>query len=139
MTGVDVWWVYLALQNIPYATVLSLGNNIVLYCIVSLYCSWLYNAYKWKFVFGTSVQEATLKINNYMDAEITFFFLWESKGIERCFLPDWFRFNNIKLSDCFAYYKNVSFQFLSQEFHNVRYSAILCSRADPLRSSRMRL
>ena len=30
MIGVNVWWVYLALQNIPSAIVLTLGNKVVL-------------------------------------------------------------------------------------------------------------
>ena len=34
MIGVKVWWVYLAPQNIPSAIVLTLGNEIVLYCIL---------------------------------------------------------------------------------------------------------
>ena len=35
MIGVNVWWVYLAPQNIPRAiSVLTLGNKVVLYCIV---------------------------------------------------------------------------------------------------------
>ena len=33
MIGVNVWWVYLAPQNIPRAVVLTLGNTILLYCI----------------------------------------------------------------------------------------------------------
>ena len=32
--GVNVWWVYLAPQNIPSAIVLTLGNIVILYCIV---------------------------------------------------------------------------------------------------------
>ena len=41
MIGVNVWWVYLAPQNIPRAiSVLTLGNKVILYyCIV--YCLWL--------------------------------------------------------------------------------------------------
>ena len=35
MIGVNVWWVYLAPQNIPRAVnVLTLGNKVILYCIV---------------------------------------------------------------------------------------------------------
>ena len=34
MTGVNTWWVYLAPQNIPSASVLSLGNTVVLFCSV---------------------------------------------------------------------------------------------------------
>ena len=35
MTGVNVWWVYLAPQNIPRAmNVLTLGNTVILYCII---------------------------------------------------------------------------------------------------------
>ena len=30
MIGVNVWWVYLVPQNIPSATVLTLGNKVVL-------------------------------------------------------------------------------------------------------------
>ena len=36
MTGLHVWWVYLAPQNIPSANVLTLGNTIVLCCEPSL-------------------------------------------------------------------------------------------------------
>ena len=35
MIGVNAWWVYLAPQNIPRAIrVLTLGNKVILYCIV---------------------------------------------------------------------------------------------------------
>ena len=35
MIGVSVWWVYLAPQNIPRAiSVLTLGNKVILYCIL---------------------------------------------------------------------------------------------------------
>ena len=34
MTGVNMWWVYLAPQNILRAIMLTLGNKIVLYCTV---------------------------------------------------------------------------------------------------------
>ena len=34
MTGVNVWLVYLAPQNIPSAIALTLGNRVVLYCTV---------------------------------------------------------------------------------------------------------
>ena len=44
MIGVNVWWVYLAPQNIPRAiSVLTLGNKVILYCIVILFwshCKW---------------------------------------------------------------------------------------------------
>ena len=33
MFGVNVWWVYLAPQNIPRAIVLTLGNKVIFYCI----------------------------------------------------------------------------------------------------------
>ena len=36
MIGVNVWWVYLAPQNISHAIVLTLGNKVVLYFIVHL-------------------------------------------------------------------------------------------------------
>ena len=32
MIGVNVWWAYLAPQNIPSAIVSALGNKIILYC-----------------------------------------------------------------------------------------------------------
>ena len=35
MIGVNVWWVYLAPQNIPRAiSVLTLGNKVILYCMM---------------------------------------------------------------------------------------------------------
>ena len=45
MIGANVCWVYLAPQNIPRATVLTLGNNLIklyiLYCtVVQLYLLW---------------------------------------------------------------------------------------------------
>ena len=41
MIGVNVWWVYLAPQNIPRAiSVLTLGNKVILYCIVSVCAAW---------------------------------------------------------------------------------------------------
>ena len=41
MIGVNVWWVYLTPQNIPRAiSVLTLGNKVVLYCIVPQRHSW---------------------------------------------------------------------------------------------------
>ena len=56
MIGVNVWGVYLAPQNIPRAiSVLTLGNKVILYCIVLdcivlflivLYCSWYENTNK---------------------------------------------------------------------------------------------
>ena len=42
MIGVSVWWVYLAPENIPSATVLTLGNEVVLYCsYVYLGVAWI--------------------------------------------------------------------------------------------------
>ena len=52
MIGVNVWWVYLAPQNIPRAFVLTLGNKVVLYFIVRLklfMCLKLYSSQTDKF------------------------------------------------------------------------------------------
>ena len=39
MTGVNVWWVHLAPQNIPRAiSVLTLGNKVILYYYCIVYC-----------------------------------------------------------------------------------------------------
>ena len=46
MNGVNVWWVYLAPPNIPRAiSVLTLGNKVILYCIVKwCQCWWTYGS-----------------------------------------------------------------------------------------------
>ena len=54
MIGVNVWWVYLAPQNIPRAiSVLTLGNKVILYCIFTLQ-----NNYKWKLTQGVKALAA---------------------------------------------------------------------------------
>ena len=42
MIGMNVWWVYLAPQNIPRAIVLTLGNKVILFRIV-LWCNYTYS------------------------------------------------------------------------------------------------
>ena len=85
MIGVNVWWVYLAPQNIPRA--ISVGNKVVLYCIVCCAVSASEQTRSLRYCrMRCCTRKYALRVPFWISTEVVH--LWLATGVE---LAQWFR------------------------------------------------